>query len=168
MLAGVSGCAGGCVWHRSESQFDIDFVTISGDAGKPGQLACGVTVTRSRVSIAVTTALARIEITNDQWNEVHQQPEYGTVTGEPVVCVRAQDPYWTGTRTYRPIAVSWYEAAQFVNWLNTSTGHQAAYKFTGTQGTARLHDGHLEPGRSRQWHEPLPPQGRVVLHAHGR
>jgi formylglycine-generating enzyme required for sulfatase activity len=30
--------------------------------------------------------------------------------------------------------VSWYEAAQFVNWLNTSTGHQAAYKFTGTQG----------------------------------
>ena len=32
--------------------------------------------------------------------------------------------------------VSWYEAAQFVNWLNTSTGHQAAYKFTGTQGTS--------------------------------
>jgi formylglycine-generating enzyme required for sulfatase activity len=31
--------------------------------------------------------------------------------------------------------VSWYEAAQFVNWLNTSTGHQVAYKFTGTQGT---------------------------------
>lgn len=29
---------------------------------------------------------------------------------------------------------SWYEAAQFVNWLNTSTGHQAAYKFTGMQG----------------------------------
>ena len=33
-------------------------------------------------------------------------------------------------------SVSWYEAAQFVNWLNTSTGHQAAYKFTGTQGTS--------------------------------
>jgi hypothetical protein len=32
--------------------------------------------------------------------------------------------------------ISWYEAAQFVNWLNTSTGHQAAYLFTGTQGTA--------------------------------
>ncbi len=31
--------------------------------------------------------------------------------------------------------MSWYEAAQFVNWLNTSTNHQAAYKFTGTQGT---------------------------------
>jgi len=26
-------------------------------------------------------------------------------------------------------SVSWNEAARFVNWLNTSTGHQAAYKF---------------------------------------
>ena len=26
--------------------------------------------------------------------------------------------------------------AQMVNWLNTSTGHQAAYNFTGTQGTS--------------------------------
>jgi hypothetical protein len=32
---------------------------------------------------------------------------------------------WTGTQ---PAAnISWYEAAAFVNWLNTSTGHQAAY-----------------------------------------
>ena len=28
--------------------------------------------------------------------------------------------------------VSWNEAARFVNWLNTSTGNQAAYKFTGS------------------------------------
>jgi sulfatase modifying factor 1 len=27
-------------------------------------------------------------------------------------------------------SISWYEAAQFVNWLNTSTGHPAAYKFS--------------------------------------
>ena len=29
-------------------------------------------------------------------------------------------------------SVSWNEAARFVNWLNTSTGNQAAYKFTNT------------------------------------
>ena len=29
-------------------------------------------------------------------------------------------------------SVSWNEAARFVNWLNTSTGNQAAYKFTTT------------------------------------
>jgi formylglycine-generating enzyme required for sulfatase activity len=35
---------------------------------------------------------------------------------------------WTGTQ---PAAnVTWYEAAAFVNWLNTSTGHQAAYDLT--------------------------------------
>jgi len=44
------------------------------------------------------------------------------------------NPYSTGTNIPAN-AVSWYEAAQFVNYLNTSTGHQAAYKFTGTQGT---------------------------------
>ncbi len=27
--------------------------------------------------------------------------------------------------------VTWYEAAKFVNWLNTSSGHPAAYKFDG-------------------------------------
>ncbi len=27
--------------------------------------------------------------------------------------------------------MTWYEAAAFVNWLNTSTGHQAAYQLTG-------------------------------------
>ncbi len=41
-----------------------------------------------------------------------------------------------GVHEGRPPAneVSWYEVAQFANWLNTNTGHQAAYKFTGTQG----------------------------------
>ena len=33
--------------------------------------------------------------------------------------------------TYKPAtSVSWNEAARFVNWLNTSQGYQAAYKFT--------------------------------------
>ena len=47
----------------------------------------------------------------------------------------ATSSYFTGTNVPTD-SVSWYEAAQFVNWLNTSTGHQAAYKFTGTQGTS--------------------------------
>ena len=39
---------------------------------------------------------------------------------------------WTGSRP--AASMSWYEAAAFVNWLNTSTGHQAAYNlsFTGS------------------------------------
>lgn len=36
-----------------------------------------------------------------------------------------------GNGANRPATgISWNEAARFVNWLNTSTGHAAAYKFT--------------------------------------
>ena len=35
-----------------------------------------------------------------------------------------------GNGANRPAAVTWNGAARFVNWLNTSTGNQAAYKFT--------------------------------------
>ncbi len=74
------------------------------------------------------------EITNSQWNKF--KAELGVpVTGNPS---EAYDEdfydYGTGTTDVPTNSTSWYEAAQFVNWLNTSTGHQAAYKFTGTQG----------------------------------
>ena len=32
----------------------------------------------------------------------------------------------------RSTGITWYEAATFVNWLNTSSGGTAAYKFSGT------------------------------------
>jgi formylglycine-generating enzyme required for sulfatase activity len=71
------------------------------------------------------------EITNDQWNKF--TAAYGTVVGNPS---SAYDRGAVYTRAdFAASNVSWYEAAQFVNWLNTSTGHHAAYKFTGTQGT---------------------------------
>ena len=72
------------------------------------------------------------EITNDQWNK------FTASLGVPVTGADGgygYSSYFTGTNVPTD-RVSWYEAAQFVNWLNTSTGHQAAYKFTGTQGTS--------------------------------
>ena len=72
------------------------------------------------------------EITNAQWDKF--KASLGVpVTGNPSYSYD-EAPEWTGLNipTNNP---SWYEAAQFVNYLNTSTGHQAAYKFTGTQGT---------------------------------
>ena len=72
------------------------------------------------------------EITNDQWNKF--QASCGTVTGNPLGAY-SFDSDFTGSNvpTHN---ISWLEAVQFVNWLNTSTGHHAAYKFTGTQGTS--------------------------------
>jgi formylglycine-generating enzyme required for sulfatase activity len=43
---------------------------------------------------------------------------------------------WTGLR---PAAnMTWYEAAAFVNWLNTSTGHQAAYQLNASNTALTL------------------------------
>jgi formylglycine-generating enzyme required for sulfatase activity len=44
--------------------------------------------------------------------------------------------YWTGA-DIPSNKVSWYEAVQFTNFLNTSTGHQAAYNFTNNECIVR-------------------------------
>ena len=108
------------IFGTGENQFTIDFVTISGDTNPTS--GYGIVENDYRMGV--------YEITNDQWNRFTN--EYGPVTGSPP---EAYDVSRSGAGTMPISAVSWFEAAQFVNWLNTSTSHQAAYKFTGTQGT---------------------------------
>ncbi len=103
------------------NQFNIDFVDIS--AGTNPSSGYGV--------VDYNYRMGTYEITNDQWAKFNAQ--YGVVTGTPSTAYDS-NPYWTGANVPTN-NVSWYEVAQFVNWLNTSSGHQAAYKFTGTQGT---------------------------------
>ena len=106
--------------------FDIDFVPISGSTNPAS--GYGVVVNDYRMGVQ--------EITNDQWDKF--VTIYGTPTGDPLSAYGESFYNWgtTGTTDVPANNVSWYEAAQMVNWLNTSTGHQAAYKFTGTQGTS--------------------------------
>ena len=104
------------------NQFSIDFVSISGSTNP----ASGYGI------VADDYRMGMHEITNDQWEKFVLA--YGTPTGDPP---SAYDNSAYSTASNVPTdGVSWYEAAQFVNWLNTSTSHQAAYKFTGTQGTS--------------------------------
>lgn len=112
-----------------DNRFDIDFVTISGGTN----LTSGITAGDSFIFTGVTNdyRIGKFEITNDQWNKF--KTANGTVLGNPSIAYDNAS-YFTGANV--PVNnLSWYEAAQFVNWLNISTGHQAAYKFTGTQGT---------------------------------
>jgi formylglycine-generating enzyme required for sulfatase activity len=74
--------------------------------------------------------MGTFEITNDQWSKF--TAAYGAVTGSQGGY--SNSSYFTGTNVPTD-SVSWFEAAQFVNWLNTSTGNQPAYKFTGTAHT---------------------------------
>ena len=123
MLLVAAGGAMADTFGTGANQFTIDFVPISG-ATNPTS-GYGIVNNDYR--------MGTYEITNDQWNKF--KASLGVpVTGNPSDAYD-YDPYFTGTNVPTN-NVSWYEAAQFVNWLNTSTGHQAAYKFTGTQGTS--------------------------------
>lgn len=62
------------------------------------------------------------EVTADQWSK------YAAASGGPAGGSTA--PTTTGSLAVNN--ASWNEAAQFVNWLNTSSGHQAAYSFDGS------------------------------------
>lgn len=104
------------------NQFTIDFVRILG-ASNP-ESGYGIVQKDYR--------MGTYEITNDQWDKFRAEAGV-TVIGSPSFAYDA-DPGWVG-ESIPTNNVSWYEAAQFVNWLNTSTGHHPAYDFTGTQGT---------------------------------
>ncbi|HPS56426.1 MAG TPA: SUMF1/EgtB/PvdO family nonheme iron enzyme, partial [Sedimentisphaerales bacterium] len=104
------------------NQFTIDFVPISGSSNPTS--GYGIVNNDYR--------MGTFEITNNQWTKFVNS--YGMPIGDPSDAYDHESKF-TGVNVPTD-CVSWYEAAQFVNWLNTSTGHQAAYKFTGTQGTA--------------------------------
>jgi len=106
-----------------ENQFRIDFVTISGTTSTGSFWG----------NVDNDYRMGVYEITNGQWERFEASLRV-PVTGTPSNAYD-ESPAFTGANL--PVNnVSWLEAAQFVNWLNTSTGHHAAYKFTGTQGTA--------------------------------
>jgi formylglycine-generating enzyme required for sulfatase activity len=118
----ISSVAFADIFGSGANQFEMNFVDISGDTNP----ASGYGIVNYDYRIGV------YEITNDQWNKF--QDNYGTVTGNPSIAYD-ENTYWTGMDVPTNM-LSWYEGAQFVNWLNTSTGHQEAYKFTGTLGTS--------------------------------
>ncbi|MFM7374218.1 MAG: SUMF1/EgtB/PvdO family nonheme iron enzyme, partial [Chthoniobacterales bacterium] len=89
--------------------FTIDFVSI-GNAGNAAD-------TNSYGAVPYQYRVGTYEITQDAITKATASG-MANVTAGP----------WTGNQ---PAAnISWYEAAAFVNWLNTSTGKQAAYNLT--------------------------------------
>lgn len=105
-----------------QNQFDIDFVPISGKTNPDSGYG----------SVSYDYRMGIYEITNGQWSKFCS--EYGTPSGDTRRGY-IRRAYWRGDNIPAN-CVSWYEAAQFVNYLNISTGHHAAYNFTGTKGQA--------------------------------
>lgn len=117
----TSGIVSADTFGTGANQFTIDFVAISGSTNPTS----GYGIVHNDYRIGT------YEITNGQWNKFNDA--YGDVVGSPLTAYDESPTTFPGTNVPTN-EVSWYEAAQFVNYLNTSTGHQPAYKFTGTQG----------------------------------
>jgi len=108
---------------------DIDFVTI-GNAGNPRDTrtdypdsadpyGCG--------AVGYEYQIGKYEVTNAQWNAFTLAA--GAPTGNPSDAYDVS-AYWTGTNVPAN-SVSWYEAAQFCNYLTSGDKSLGAYLFTG-------------------------------------
>jgi len=93
----------------SGNEFSIDFVNI-GDAGNAAD-------NTTYGAVPYTYRMGKHEISQNAITKA-------TASGMANVTVGA----WTGNQP--AASINWYEAAAFVNWMNTSSGYQAAYNLT--------------------------------------
>jgi formylglycine-generating enzyme len=90
--------------------FDIEFV----DIGNPGNSADNT----GKGSVLYSYRISKFEISEDMVNKANNLAGLGITH--------------SNHGANKPVdAVTWYEAARFVNWLNTSSGAVTAYKFDG-------------------------------------
>ena len=109
--------AGTVTFGSGANQFTMDFVTI----GNPGNAADTTGNPNPAGSVGYTYDIGKFEVSEDMITKYNAN--FGTANNLVIT---------KNTRgTNKPAtSITWNEAARFVNWLNTSTGNQAAYKFT--------------------------------------
>lgn len=107
------------IFGSGPDQFSINFVTI----GNPGNPADG----NGRGAVETKYRMGVNEVSRGMIDA------YNAMGGGPALTMSDMSSIG-GNGANRPATgVSWNEAARFVNWLNTSRGFSAAYKFT-TEG----------------------------------
>ena len=104
--------ARGDVFGSGANSFEIEFVTI----GNPGNPPDITGKPKSAGSVPYAYRIGKYEISEQMIDKANALGGLGITKDE-----RGPDKPAT--------SVSWFEAAQFANWLNTSSGHMPAYKF---------------------------------------
>lgn len=98
------------------NSFDIEFVTI----GDPGNPANGTDPVYSYGSVPYEYGIGKFEISEDMINKANAAT---AATANPLNITH------DGRGVNKPAtSINWFEAAIFVNWLNTSTGNPVAYE----------------------------------------
>ena len=105
-------------------QFNMEFKTI----GNPNNAADTGGAPDPAGAVDRTYDIGKFEVSRDMITKYNAN--FGTVNNLAIT-LDSMTGITGGTGANRPATgISWNEAARFVNWLNTSTGNQAAYKFT--------------------------------------
>ncbi|MEI8213598.1 MAG: SUMF1/EgtB/PvdO family nonheme iron enzyme [Planctomycetota bacterium] len=108
--------AGNVLFGTGSNQFTMEFVTI----GNPGNAPDTTGNPNPAGSVGYAFGIGKFEVSEDMINK------YNANFGIANSLVITKDTRGTNKPA---TSVSWNEAARFVNWLNTSTGNQVAYKF---------------------------------------
>jgi formylglycine-generating enzyme required for sulfatase activity len=125
LLSVATGTASADDFGSGGNQFTMDFIVIPTYPNPTS--GYGIVTEDYRI--------AKYEVTNAQWSKFLASLSPLPLTGTPSFAYDTGSA-WSSQPDVPANGISWYEAAQFVNWLNTYAGHHPAYKFTGTQGTS--------------------------------
>ena len=96
--------------------FTIDFVGI-GNPGNPAD-------TTGYGAVPYTYQMGKYEVSREMITKANSAGGLGIPLAD-------MSPFGGNVETHPATGVSWFQAATFVNWLNTSSGHAAAYNFDG-------------------------------------
>jgi hypothetical protein len=105
--------------------FNMDFEIV----GDPGNAADTTGVPNPAGGVNYIFGIGKYEVSRDMVNK------YNNTAGTVKITLDSMTGLTGGTEPNKPATgISWNEAARFVNWLNTSTGGYAAYKFETSGG----------------------------------
>jgi formylglycine-generating enzyme required for sulfatase activity len=109
--------AGVVTFGSGANEFQMEFVTIGNPGNDPDTDPAARPISSTLGAVGYTYGIGKFEVSEDMIEKFNASQSL-QITKD--------------TRgTNKPATkVSWNEAARFVNWLNTSTGGFAAYKFT--------------------------------------
>lgn len=110
------------------SQFSMEFVTIA----NPGNAADATGLPNPAGAVGYVYNMGKYEVSRDMIDKANAPISSGG--GNLGITLQDMTPFG-GNGANRPATgISWNEAARFVNWLNTSSGFQPAYKFATQPG----------------------------------